>query len=528
VAGLAFSPDSRQLASVSFDKTVRLWAPRSGQALPAPAAAQKVSYPLRAVAYSPKGGLLAFAGGDGSDAGVQILSLDAGATRPRSATATKIVSSLAFSPDGRQLAAGTWDRQVLLLPTDGSGATSTLRSPGGAVLAVAYAPSGEWLASATEYSGLFLWSPQPTPALQLGSVRADNGQALTSLAVSPDGKLLVAGGIDKAVHRFARMDGQLRELRPLTGAPDVVAAVALSPDGQRLAAATGNEVRLFRADNGQPLGQPLGHKGVVVAVAFDPSSSRLAASTFDGDLQLWNVTDGQPLGPPLRGHTQAVWGLAFSRDGSRLCSASQDVTLRIWDSGRGTELAQVGKGHALALTACAFSPRGDLVVTASEDSTLRVWEIDEPPPPPPPSAAQANAPRASISGALAMRPRGEPLRGHAGKVRQLAISADGQRVLSVGEDQQLRLWDLPTQTLIGAIGDSPALLNAVALLPGDQQAATVGEDGALRLWQLDAGAWARLCCQRAGRDLSPREQALFLGGLQDLGKEPLGRLCAQE
>jgi hypothetical protein len=95
----------------------------------------------------------------------------------------------------------------------------------------------------------------------------------------------------------------------------------------------------------------------------------------------------------------------------------------------------------------------------------------------------------------------------------------------VGEDRQLRLWDLETQTLLGSIGDAPAAMTGVALLPGDRRAVTAGEDHMLRLWELDTEAWARLACQRAGRDLSPRERSLFWSGLQGLDNEPLSALC---
>lgn len=525
VSGLAFSADGRQLASVSWDQTVRLWAPRAGQALPL--ALPKSDYPLRAVAFSPSGPLLAVGGGEdrgeggrdgrseagaqGPAAGVQLWSLEqpVPVARPLHSSRRSIISSLAFSPSGQQLAAGSWDKQVTVWSVGSGHHALRLRSPGGAVLGLAYAPGGDWLATAAQASGPLLWSTRASPALQLGS--ASIGEKLVSVAISPDGRALAAGGYDHAVHRFAIDATGLHETATLKGHTGIVYAVAYSPDGRRLVSAGEDQVlRLWSATDQEPLGAPLtGHSALIYAVAFDPTGSRLASGSFDGELRLWGA-DGRPQGGPLRGHSQAVLGLGWSRDGTRLCSASQDISLRIWDARSGAELASVVKGHSLALTACAFTPDGQHVVTASEDSTLRLWTLG-------PSAAAPQAPPAAAAPTgLVLSPLGGPLLGHRGKVRQLAVTADGRRIVSVGEDQTLRLWDLATRTLIGTLGTATGALTGVALLPDSPRAVTAGEDRTLRLWELDPARWTRRACQRAGRDLEPGERELFVGGAEEL------------
>ena len=528
VSGLAFSADGKMLASVSWDQTVRLWAPRSGQ--PLPLALPRSDYPLRAVAFSPTAPLLAVGGGelakdshpaDGAEppAGVQLWSLEqpAPAPRPLHGLRRSIISSLAFSPSGQQLAAGSWDKLVFLWSVGSGRLASRLHSPLGPVLGLAYAPSGEWLATATESGGPLLWSTRTTAVLQVASQSATD--KLTCVAVSPDGKSLAAGSYDHALHRFTIANSgdssELRETAPLVGPPGIVYAVAYSPSGQHLASA-GEEkvVRRWTAD-GRAEGEPLrGHSSLIYSLAFDPTDTRLASGSFDGELRLWSAADGKPQGEPLRGHSQAILGISFSPDGSRLCSASQDISLRVWDARTGAALAQGEKGHSLALTSCAFTRDSSQVVTASEDGTLRIWTL----------SAAAGSP-------LTLKPVGGPLRGHRGKVQKLIVTPDGQRVLSVGEDQTLRLWDLPTQSLIGTVGTASGSITGVALVPHSRYAVTVGEDRAVRLWDLDPSAWLRKACQRAGRDLTPHEKTLFLSGLEeqkDLGQAPLGPLCPPE
>ncbi len=216
-----------------------------------------------------------------------------------------------------------------------------------------------------------------------------------------------------------------QETLTLKGHTDWVNSVAFSPDGERLASASGlwkhGQVKVWDVTSGQEMLTFKGHtEGGVKSVAFSPDGKRLASASADA-VKVWDTTSGQET-LTLKGHTDRVVSVAFSPDGNRLASASFDQTVKVWDATRGQETLTL-KGHTGYVMSVAFSPDGTRLASAGGDdgdTTVKMWD--------------------ATSGQETLT-----LKGHTGGVMSVAFSPDGKRLASASADHTVKVWSLRTR-----------------------------------------------------------------------------------
>jgi WD40 repeat protein len=368
VTAVAFSGDGTLLASGGFDNTVRLWDAATGVRVGRPLPGH-IAF-VTELAGASTAGLLASASADGNIV-LWDPTRDDRLGRPYRSAGGGSVSALAAEPDGSRLAWVDEGRRVLL--SDGRSTRVLLTAARGEeVRSVAFSPDGRRLAAGV---GATFGPSSDTVHVWSTRTRRPVGQPLRgppfarSLAFGRDGRVLLAGGFG----RVFRLD--LARGRRI-GPPVRGHQIAVSPDGRLLAATTGRAddgtVVLWDARSGRRLDRlKTGRASFVWGLSISPDGSTLAAGDNDGNVILWDLATRRRLGEPLTGHRRRVDEVAFSPSGELLASADSAAKVLLWDVE-----ARRALGPAVPGFHPSFGARGDVLATASPAGGIALRPLD--------------------------------------------------------------------------------------------------------------------------------------------------------
>jgi WD40 repeat protein len=345
VWAVAFSPDGKRVATGSFDQTAKIWDADTGALLQN----IRVGFPAVSLTFSHDGQRLATVGPDNS-ACVWQVELTQEPDRGRSPSAARATAKqTAETPDvwlvaetaatGGAVAVRSATEPLALTRGQDVGEDEVpllrLRGHMRAVMAVAWSPDDQWLATGSKDKTAKIWSAN-TGAERL--TLAGHNAAIHAVTFAPDGKVLATGSADGKVRLWSVSSGEC--LRALTNHADAVLSLACSPDGKLLATGGADRTaRLWDTRTGQELHLLAGHANGVTAVSFSPDGERLltagggtwlyANASREYQVRLWDVASGRQL-LAFVAHTNAVYAAAFSADGRGLVTGSGDNTARIW------------------------------------------------------------------------------------------------------------------------------------------------------------------------------------------------------
>ena len=264
-----------------------------------------------------------------------------------------IVTSVAFSPDGKTVASASSDQTVRLWNAADGKEIRRLQGHQGQVNSVAYSPDGKMVASAGADNTLRLW--EATSGKEIRRFQGHQGP-VNSVVFSPDGKTLASASGDNTVRQWDVAGG--KEIRQFQGHQGPVNSVVFSPDGKTLASASADQtVRLWGAAGGKEIRQIQGHQGPVNSVVFSPDGKLVASGSDDHIAALSDVATGKGMG--VFSELDPIRSVAFSPDGKMLATASifemrssAETTVprvRLWDVASGNEIRQLRDMMAFSL-----------------------------------------------------------------------------------------------------------------------------------------------------------------------------------
>ncbi|KAF3096547.1 hypothetical protein TWF102_006527 [Orbilia oligospora] len=400
-----------------------------------------------------------------------------------------LVKCVAFSPNGKLLASGSYDGLLNLWDITGA-LLQTLHGHEDKVNGVAFSPNSKILASASDDMTSKLWDISTGTQLQ----KLGHGDRVIDVAFSPsNGEILASTSNDETIRLWNTTTGtvlQILEWRK----PASIRRVAFSPNnGEILASASyDGEIKLWNTITGALLQTFKGHEYPVHSLTFSSDNGEVLASasrertikfwdintgtlsrtlkgceyndtcvtlssnariiacgSINRTIKLWDIITETPL-QTLKGHTASVNSISFSPDNKLLASVSSDCSVKLWDvadcENRAVELLlKTPEKHSLNVNSVAFSPDGKVLTSSSSDGTIKLW---------------------SATGVLL-----RILEEHKDFVSNVEFSPDGRIFASASRDNTIKLWDT-TGTLLQTLTEDDWVM-AIKFSPDGQKLASI-------------------------------------------------------
>ena len=315
---------------------------------------------------------------------------------------TSPILTIAITPSGEKVVSGSSDGIVRIWDLTSGRLVRALEGHAGRVIDVAIAPDGQRVVSTSWDKTIKIWD------LQLGCVQRslrEDTNITNVVVVTPDGHQIISGSTDGSINIWDLYTGSLlNSLGERSTGEATVAQMVAAPEA--------------------------------IAVSFD---GHYAVSSSQGEvIKIWDLYTKRL----LRSVENAGHPIAITPNGQRFISASRGGNIKIWGLQNGQQLHSIDDPDLLTWTSIAITPDGQQFISGCVEGTIKIWDL-----------SNGHLLR-TIEGSRMMSPGS--IDGHTGEVSDIAVTPDGQKIVSGSGDKTIKIWDLHTGHLLQTLGVKPA------------------------------------------------------------------------
>ena len=449
VNSVAFSPDSKSLATVNNNYLIYLWDVIARE--------HKATLPggARYITYSPDGKMLA------GSSGTYITLWDIETRQQIRKIQGRSYSRILFSPDGKTLASSDVDDKLRIWDIETGKNIHALTMNATVDKSIAFSPDGRLIAGGSPKFTIRLWDPKTGKHVNTLSGHTD---PVHSLVFTPDGKTLISGSGDKTIRIWDLKTGIEKII--LTGHQWAVDSLAISPDSLTIASASfDGTIRFWDLQSGENKSTiRQAHHSHHATLSTDGS---MLATDSNEDVIIWDTLTGKRKSL-LTGFTDGLFSLSFSQDASVIFGNSKAERM-IWETKTGKLMNKKTFGmdemfsHIVPYeNKKTYSPDGTTLAIRIKDGKIELWDT-------------------------ITRKRKLKLEKHANQVRAFTFSSDGS-MLVIATNEEFEMWDTDAGKRI-ATYPKPGINPSVLAISKDGRMLAGGErEGRVNLWDINTGA----------------------------------------